>query len=131
MMHRHLFLITGVFLVFIGVVLLISPDSYLRIYVVDYSTGMDFAARRFSPAVIGLGVLLIAARDLEENRFLGVLCVTSTLAFLGVAATGGYAWLTGVAKPAILVAVAIEVVLAALFLWAFISIRQTAQRDTR
>ncbi|MCK0148886.1 hypothetical protein MWU54_02530 [Marivita sp. S6314] len=115
-MRRVLLLLTGLFVIAIGAVLLIAPQTYLSLYVVAYDPGMDFAARRFAPAVLGLGVLLCLARSLPDGQFLTSLCAICGLAFLGVAVTGGHAWLSGQAKDTILVAAAIECVIAVLFL---------------
>jgi hypothetical protein len=116
-MHRWLLLATGVFVLLIGAVLLVAPQSYFQLYATDYGSGMDFPARRFSPAVLALGVVLILARSLHPGPFLASLCLICALAFLGVAATGLLAWSQGIARPSILGAASIEVVIAALFLW--------------
>ncbi|WP_439524654.1 hypothetical protein [Marivita sp.] len=115
-MHRWLFPGTGLFLILVGAVLLLDPQSYLGLYATSYDPGMDFPARRFSPAVLALGVVLILARTLERGPFLTSLCLISGLAFLGVAATGVHAWTSGTARPAILAAATIEVVIASLYL---------------
>lgn len=115
-MRRVLFLATGVFVILIGAVLLVAPEIYIRLYIVEYAPGMDFAARRFAPALVGLGALLLFARDLPSGRFLTALCAITGVVFWGVAATGLHAWSTDVAKPSILVAAAVEVILGALFL---------------
>jgi hypothetical protein len=82
-MRRPLLLATGLFVILIGVVLLVSPENYIRRFVVEYAAGMEFAARRFAPALIRLGVLLLFARDLPRGRFLSALCIIT-----GVAVTG-------------------------------------------
>lgn len=116
-MHRGLLLATGVFVLLIGAVLLVAPQAYFQLYATDYGSGMDFPARRFSPAVLALGAVLILARSLQPGPFLASLCLICALAFLGVAGTGLLAWSQGIARPSILGAAAIEVVIAALFLW--------------
>lgn len=117
-MHRPLLLATGVFVTLVGSLLLFAPQVYLRLFVVEYEAGMDFAARRFAPAVLGLGILALYARNLPQGRFLTVFCLVTGLAFLGVAATGLHAWSNNLAQPAIVVAAAIEVILAILFVLA-------------
>ncbi|MFP7572093.1 hypothetical protein ACGKZZ_15090 [Marivita sp. S2033] len=124
-MSRWLLLFTGCFAISIGLVLLIAPQSYLGLYAVNYTPDMDFAARRFSPAVLGLGALLLIARNLPGSRFLANLCLITGLVFLGVAATGLHAWLGGTARATILIAAATEVTLAALFLVAASQIRKS------
>ncbi|MFP7675189.1 hypothetical protein ACG74X_17710 [Marivita sp. S0852] len=122
-MLRLLLLATGLFVSAIGVVLLIRPDSYIALYVLSYDPGMTFAARRLAPAIIGLGGVLLLARTLPKGRFLSGLCLICGCAFLGVAATGVHAWLTDLAKPAILVAAGIEGTIAAAFLTAAAQMR--------
>ncbi len=75
-MHRAAFLGVGGFVVCIGLVLLVAPDSYFQLYATTYVPGMDLPARRFAPAVVALGVVLICARELEPGRFLRMLCLT-------------------------------------------------------
>lgn len=123
-MHRWLFLATGGFVVLIGLVLLVAPQSYFQLYATQYDPGMDFPARRFSPAVLALGVVLIVARALEAGRFLATLSLICALAFLGVAATGLHAWSTDIARPAILGAAVIEAVIAALFIGVWLRMRK-------
>jgi hypothetical protein len=114
--HRLLLLLTGAFVIAIGVTLLVAPGAYLRLYVTDYVSGMDFSARRFAPAVLGLGVLLLFARDLTVGRFLIALLMLTGFVFWGVAATGVHALLTVDARSTLLIAVAIEVIIGAIFL---------------
>ena len=125
MFLRVVFLATGLLLVLIGLVLLVDPESYFRLYATSYDPAMAFPARRFSSAVIALGVLLIVARTLPHKPFLRTLCLLTALAFLGVAGTGVQAWVSGTARPLILAAAAVEVVIAVLFLLA------TRQAQTR
>lgn len=116
MMQRALFLAVGGFVIVVGLVLLVAPSSYFQLYATSYEPGMDFPARRFSPAVLALGVVLVSARRLAPGPFLATLCLIGALAFLGVAATGITAWQTGIARPAILGAAAIEIAIAGVFL---------------
>lgn len=119
-MHRAAFLGVGGFVVFIGLVLLVAPDSYFQLYATTYVPGMVLPARRFAPAVVALGVVLICARELKPGRFLRMLCLTSAVAFIGVAATGVQAWSAGVARPTILGAAALEIVVALVFFWLWV-----------
>jgi hypothetical protein len=118
MFLKALLVATGVFVILIALVLLVDPESYFRLYATAYDPAMVFPARRFAPAVLALGVVLIAARSLKDGPFLRTLCVLTALAFLGVAGTGLQAWVSGTARAAILGAAAVEVVIAALFLLA-------------
>jgi len=103
-MRRALLLAIGVLVILIGEVLLVSPEIYIGLYAVEDTARMGCAARRFTSAMIGLGALVLFARDLPQSRFPSALCAITGLAFSGVAATGVHAWSTGVAKPEILIA---------------------------
>ena len=122
-MHRLAFLAVGAFVVFVGLVLLLAPGSYFQLYAMVYDPGMDFPGRRFAPAVLALGALLLVARQLEPGPFVATLCLICALAFLGVAATGVQAWASGIARPAILGAAASEIVVAVVFLWLWFRLR--------
>ena len=114
-MQRWLFLATGCFVSFVGLVLLLAPHSYFQLYATQYDPGMDLPARRFAPAVVALWVVLIMARSRSPGRFLASLSLICALAFLGVAATGLLAWSSGVARPTILWAAVVEGSIAVLF----------------
>ncbi|WP_292288781.1 hypothetical protein [Marivita sp.] len=122
-MHRRLFLLTGGFLIAVGLVLLFAPQAYVSLYAVDYAAGMDFPARRFAPVVLAMGTVLVLARTHASERFLLDLSLIAAAAFLAVAATGLHAWLTGVARPTILAAAAVEALLATAFLAVWLHLR--------
>ncbi len=123
-MHRVAFLVIGGFVVLVGLVLLVAPGSYFQLYAVTYVPGMDFPARRFAPAVLALGALLLVARRLDPGPFVATLCLICALAFLGVAATGVAAWTSNIARPAILGAAALELVIAGVFLGLWVRLRK-------
>lgn len=116
-MQRWLFLGTGLFVGLVGLVLLLNPQAYMQVYATQYAPGMDFPARRFAPAVLALGVVLVLARSLEDAQIVGQLCLVGAAAFIGVALTGVHAWFTGLARPPILGAAAVEAIIAGLLLW--------------
>lgn len=117
-MYRWLFLISGVFALLLGVLLIVAPQIYLSLYVETYGTPMAFAAQRLAPAIMGLGALLLLARSQPEGPFVVRFAALSSLVWFGVAATGVFHFQTGVANSNILVAAGTEVVLGALFLMA-------------
>ncbi|SHH31511.1 hypothetical protein [Marivita hallyeonensis] len=123
-MARGLVAVTGVFVFLVGALLVLSPESYLRVYATEYVPGMDFPARRFAPALLGMGIVLMMARTLPNGRFLTALCVITGLVFFVVAATGVHAWATEAAKSAILWAAAFEIALGVLLLAAARSVRR-------
>lgn len=113
--YRALYTVAGVFALLLGVVLVLIPQLYLSLYLALYDPAMAFPAQRFAPAIIGLGALLLLARDLPDGPFASRFAGLSSLVWFAVAATGVFHFATGVATSAILVAAAIEVGLGALF----------------
>lgn len=115
--YRRLFGVSGVFLIALGAVLVAVPHLYLSLYTA-FTPDMAFPAQRFAPAIVGLGALLLLARDLPKGAFAARFAWLSSLVWFGVAATGAVHYFTGVATSAILIAAAIEVALGVLFLHA-------------
>ena len=122
--YRALYTVTGLFAVLLGVILVLIPQLYLSLYLALYDPAMGFPTQRFAPAVIGLGALLLLARDLPAGRFTTRFAGIAALVWFGVAATGVYHYATGIATEAILVAAVTEVILGALFLMAARSKRE-------
>jgi len=123
-MFKVLLMVIGAFICFMGAMLLIAPELYLSLYAVNYSEPMDFAAQRFAPIVIGFGVMLFVARNVVPNEVIIALTGVTSLVWLGVAATGVFHFLTGVAGPLIMVAAGLEAGLAVLFGLGFWDIRR-------
>ncbi|ABD54913.1 hypothetical protein [Jannaschia sp. CCS1] len=117
-LYGALYTAAGVFALLLGVVLILIPQLYLSLYVALYDPAMAFPAQRLGPAVIGLGALLLLARDLPDGPFASRFAGLSALVWFAVAATGVFHYATGVATSAILVAAAIEVALGLLFVLA-------------
>lgn len=117
-------LVVGAFVCLVGLVLIVAPDAYFQLYATHYVPGMDFPARRFAPAVLALGAVLLVARSLEPGPFAAVLCLITAFAFLGVAGTGLLAWWDGIARAAILWAAALESAIAVLFLVLWMRMRK-------
>ncbi|SLN14445.1 hypothetical protein [Pseudooctadecabacter jejudonensis] len=119
MMYLWVFRITGVFALALGVLLLVAPHVYLSLYVPLYDPiNMPFAAQRLSPAIIGLGALLLLASSLPQGAFAARFAMLAALVWFGVAGTGVFHYLTGTATWNILVAAGTEVILGVLFLTA-------------
>ena len=116
MMYRVLFTVTGLFALVLGVILLATPQVYLSLYVPHYDpVNMPFAAQRLSPAIMGLGALLLLASTLPPGTFASRFAGLTALVWVGVAATGVFHYLTGTATFAILVAAGSEIFLGVLF----------------
>ncbi|WP_296420499.1 hypothetical protein [Pseudooctadecabacter sp.] len=116
MMFRALFTVTGLFALILGAILLAAPQVYLSLYVPQYDPDtMPFAAQRLSPAIMGLGALLLLASPLPPGPFASRFAALTALVWFGVAATGVFHYLAGTATFAILVAAVSEIVLGLLF----------------
>ncbi len=122
-MFKLLMTIVGLFAGLLGVVLLVMPQVYLSLYVVDYTPQMDFAAQRFAPVVIGLGALLFSVRNAAPSPIVVALTGIAALVWFGVAGTGVFHYATGIAGASILVAAASEAVLGVIFAVTFWQIR--------
>ncbi|WP_341861717.1 hypothetical protein [Gymnodinialimonas sp. 57CJ19] len=114
--YRVLYTVTGLFALVLSALLLLAPRIYLSLYVPNYDPAMAFAAQRLAPAVSGLGVLLLLARDLPDGAFAARFAGLAALVWFGVAGTGVFHFATGVATPMILTAAVSEATLGVLFL---------------
>lgn len=114
-MFKPLFTLVGAAGVLLGIVLIIAPRAYLSLYVPEFEDAMGFAAQRLSPAIIGLGALLILARDLPRGAFASRFATLTALVWFGVAATGVFHYFSGLATVGILVAGGTEIILGLLF----------------
>jgi len=116
-MYRGLFTLVGLFALLLGAILLLAPRAYLSLYVPVYDPiNMPFAAQRLSPAIGGLGALLLLASTLPPSLFASRFAALTAVVWFGVAATGVFHYVSGTATFAILVAALTEVILGALFL---------------
>lgn len=113
-MYRALFTLVGLAAIALGVLLLVAPHLYLDLYT-DLSDEATFAARRLSPAVIGLGAILLATSTLPKGALAARIATIGALVWFGVAATGMFHYATGVAQANILIAAGTELLLGLLF----------------
>ena len=113
-MYRALFISVGLGVMAVGAVLVLWPQLYLSLYV-TYDPAMAFPARRFAPALIGLGALMLAARSLPPGPFPARFALLAAAVWVGIAATGVAAYLAGTAGGGILIASATELLLGGLF----------------
>ena len=115
-MVKPLFALTGLAAIALGLVLLAAPQLYLGLYIAAPEQAAQFPAQRFAPAIVGLGALLFAARDLAPSPFAARFAAIAAAVWFGVSATGVMHYLSGTAGVAIVVAAGSEIVLGALFL---------------
>lgn len=127
-LYRSLFTIIGIAAMALGVVLIVAPGLYLSLYTDAFGPEMAFPTQRFAPAVVGLGALLLLARDLPAGPFAARFSLLSAMVWFGVAATGLYHFSIGAAQASIVVAAGTEVILGALFV---IAARQCTRAASR
>ncbi|MCO4848455.1 MAG: hypothetical protein KC448_10845 [Yoonia sp.] len=114
-MFRIISILTALICVVLFALLLLSPVSYPGTYGVNADAGALFMGRRASPMFLGFAVMLWLARDTGPSVLRDALCWGIAAAFAGVALTGTFEYLRGLANAVILAAAAGELLIAALF----------------
>lgn len=107
--------ITAIIGLILFVVLLTVPGSYTATYGVAADQGGVFMARRASPLFLGIAVLLWMLADQTDAAVQRAISIAMVATFVGVAVTGLFAFATGVASSAILLAGLGELIIAAAF----------------
>lgn len=102
-------------------IFLAMPGSYLSGYDVAADAGGTFLGRRASPLFLGFGIMLWMLRDQLDAAVQRAVCWSMIATFVGVAMTGTFAFVTGVASQTILVAAVGELAIAAAF---FVALRR-------
>ena len=96
--------------------LLIAPQLYTPTYGVAADAGAQFMTRRASPMFLGFAVIFWLSRGSDPSAARDAIIYGGAAAFVGVALTGVFAWTSGVASFAILIAAILECALAAVLL---------------
>ncbi|MEL6959138.1 MAG: hypothetical protein AAGL89_09340 [Pseudomonadota bacterium] len=125
-MFRFVFLATGLFCIALGALVIMAPRTYLTLYAVSYSPEMDFAAQRLGAGLIGLGGFMGLIRLLPPSPLALRFALMVALVWVVTALTGVLHFVTGVATANILIAAALEVGLAALFVFVGLRHRNAA-----
>ena len=99
-------------------VFVIAPGAYTALYGVAADAGGVFLGRRAAPLFLGLAIFFWALRGVGPGPLQDATAWAAAATFIGIAATGVWAWLGGTASFAILVAAAIEVAIGLAFLLA-------------
>ncbi|MFT5066300.1 MAG: hypothetical protein ACJAXK_001334 [Yoonia sp.] len=115
-MFRTVSILTVIVCAVLFALLLLSPESYVGTYGVTDDAGAVFMVRRAAPMFLGFAVMLWFARDAGQSRVRDALCWGIAVAFTGVALTGMFEYMRGVANAVILAAATGELLIAALFL---------------
>ena len=95
--------------------LLTNGGMYVETYGVAADDGARFMARRAAPMFVGLAVLLWLVRDLPKGTARDAICSAMAVIFAGIACTGIYEYLVGVAAAPILLAAVAELGIALAF----------------
>lgn len=95
---------------------MLAPGVLLSGWGIDLSSQVGLVGRRGAALYAGIGVMFFSARNAEPSPARSALLRGVVVACLLLAALGIYEFVNGHAAPGILVAVAIEIVLASLLL---------------
>lgn len=96
--------------------LLTNGGMYVETYGVAADNGARFVARRAAPMFAGLAVLLWLVRDLPKGTARDAICSAMAVMWTGIACTGMYEYVAGVATAPILWAAVAELGIALAFL---------------
>lgn len=107
--------LTAIVCVILFPILLLAGSSYLATYGVSADGAAVFMARRAAPTLLGLGVLLWLARGAEPSAIRKAISIGVIVTFAGIAATGIYEYVLGIAHWVILVAAFGELIIASVF----------------
>lgn len=97
-------------------ILCFVPTAYAPTYGVVADDAVQFITRRASPMFIGPAIILWVAASALHGPLRDAVAVGVALTCIGIAATGVFAWAQGIASPVILIAAALECVMAAALL---------------
>lgn len=100
----------------LAAVWLLAPKLLLDIWEVEYSYSVGLVARRAAALFLGIGAMLVLARNSAPSQSRMALTAGFSIACLTLAALGIFELLSGHAGVGILSAVVVEVALAASFL---------------
>lgn len=113
---RSLALLASAICFGLAAVWLLAPNLLLGIWGVEYSYSVGLVARRAGALFLGIGAMLVLARNSEPSQSRMALTSGFFVACLTLAALGIFEFLSGHAGVGILSAVVVEVALAVAFL---------------
>ncbi|ABE42070.1 hypothetical protein Bpro_0104 [Polaromonas sp. JS666] len=106
---------------------MLAPGVLLSSWGVDLTSQAGLVGRRGAPLYAGIGVMFLSARNAEPSPARSALLSGAVVTCLLLAVLGTSELVNGHAGPGILVAVAIEIVLAMTFLHVAITRKSTRQ----
>ncbi len=116
MTFRLLALLSSALLFTLSAMWLCAPELMLTQWGVPYTDSAGFVSRRAAAFYAGLALMLLLARNAEASKARFALATGISLTCLMLATLGIVEWHSGAATADILVAVALEAVLAVAFL---------------
>ena len=115
-MYKTACTLTALVCLVLFIIFVTIPGSYTAGYGVPADAGGAFLGRRASPMLLGLAILLWMLRDQSDVGVQRAVALAMAVSFAGIALTGVYAFMTGVASQTIVIAALGELVIAGAFL---------------
>lgn len=116
MTFRHLALLSSVLVFGLSAAWMFAPELMLTQWGVQYSDGAGLVSRRAAAFYAGIALMLLLARNAEASKTRFALAKGVSLTCLILATLGILEWQSGSATAQILIAVCLEIILAAAFL---------------
>lgn len=116
MTFRHLAILTSVLFFGLSATWMFAPELMLTQWGVQFSDGAALVSRRAAAFYAGIALMLLLARNTEASKARSALATGISLTCLILAILGILEWQSASATAQILVAVCLEIILAAAFL---------------
>ncbi|HEY0592853.1 MAG TPA: hypothetical protein VGF40_13865 [Thermoanaerobaculia bacterium] len=123
---KALFVSAAVLVLLLGLGWLVVPEAMLQRWNMEENAAAVYMGRRYAGLLLGYAVLLWVARATPPSEARDAILVGGIAVTLIIGALSAYGALTGIAGPMMWLSVAIEVLLAAGFIWAWLSRRRAA-----
>lgn len=108
--------IVGVLFLVLSAVLILIPEVIYWLFEQDGNRLGDFLAKRAGVLFIGFSVFCLASRNTVSPEVVGIVALSIGTAMSAMAGLGFYEFINGNAGPGIMIAIVVEVIIAALFL---------------
>ena len=116
MTFRHVAILTSLLFLVLALGWMLCPEQMLTQWGVQYSDGAGLVSRRAAAFYAGIALMLMLARNAEPSKARFAVATGVSLACLILATLGILEWQSASATAQILVAVCLEIILAAAFL---------------
>jgi hypothetical protein len=102
---------TSALFVFLAIQLLFMSDSFVNDLGLQASESTSVLARRAAMFMVGISVLMFAARNLSHSKARQIICLATGITLFGLACMGSYEFIQGTVNSSIFIAITIETVL--------------------